>query len=69
MSTQKQTAYSSYLLRLWRDNHAPSSWRASLESAQTGEIYHFASLEALFAFISQQIVPENRYHSKETDPR
>lgn len=54
MSAQKQPTYQSYLLRLWRDTHNPSLWRASLESAQTGEIHHFSSLEALFAFIKEK---------------
>lgn len=53
MFAQKKPIYQSYLLRLWRDTHNPSLWRASLESAQTGEIRHFASLEALFAFIQE----------------
>jgi hypothetical protein len=47
--------YQSYLLRLWRAyNHGQAVWRASLESAQTGERHSFADLESLFAFLEQQ---------------
>jgi hypothetical protein len=43
--------YLSYLLRLWRASlHGKPTWRASLESAQTGERRSFADLESLFAF-------------------
>jgi hypothetical protein len=55
MPPQKQQVYHSYLLRLWRKNNSSQArWRASLESAQTGKTYHFASIEALFAFLSRQ---------------
>jgi hypothetical protein len=51
--------YLSYLLRLWREeNHkvpgADKIWRASLESAHTGEKRTFASLEDLCAFLQNQ---------------
>ena len=52
---EEQPDYRSYLLRLWRvrDNDE-TSWRASLESAQSGEREGFASLEELFDFIRRQ---------------
>jgi hypothetical protein len=53
--------YLSYLLRLWRtrergppDWRSPV-WRASLQSPQTGERVHFATLDELFAFLREQI--------------
>jgi hypothetical protein len=53
--TEKAETYFSYLLRLWRDesDHA-FVWRASLESAQTGERYHFSVLDELIAFLHEQ---------------
>jgi hypothetical protein len=47
--------YFSYLLRLWQekgDEHP--MWRASLESAQTGERLTFATVEELVRFLKQQ---------------
>jgi len=49
--TGEQSAYQSYLLRLWRANEGEEGWRASLESAQTGERRGFATLDALFEYI------------------
>ena len=46
--------YRSYLLRLWREDGGQQPWRASLESAITGERRGFASLDALFRFLRQQ---------------
>jgi hypothetical protein len=47
--------YQSYLLRLWRtSSHAKPAWRASLESAQTGERRGFADLASLVAFLEEQ---------------
>ncbi|HJZ47859.1 MAG TPA: hypothetical protein VKE41_11860 [Roseiflexaceae bacterium] len=53
--TKEPPAYRSYLLRLWRVEHEGQSvWRASLESAQTGERHAFADLASLCAFLSEQ---------------
>ena len=53
--TEEQREYQSYLLRLWRTSHnGKPGWRASLESAQTGERYGFADLVSLFAFLEEQ---------------
>ena len=59
-----QQVYLSYLLRMWRmdcgDDSAVHSngmpdWRASLESARTGERLGFGSLEDLFGFLREQV--------------
>jgi hypothetical protein len=44
----EQSDYRSYLLRLWRVDDGGGDWRASLESAHTGERRGFATLDALF---------------------
>jgi hypothetical protein len=49
--TAEQSGYQSYLLRLWRVKEGEEGWRASLESAQTGERRGFATLDALFEYI------------------
>jgi hypothetical protein len=47
--------YHSFLLRLWRtSSHGNAVWRASLESAQTGERCGFADLASLIAFLEEQ---------------
>jgi hypothetical protein len=50
----KYTDYLSYLLRLWRDSDDRAPWRASLQSAQTCERIHFASLESLLDYLRRQ---------------
>jgi hypothetical protein len=52
---REQRRYLSYLLRLWQIRSGGELvWRASLESARTGERTGFASVDALFAFLQQQ---------------
>jgi hypothetical protein len=47
--------YYSFLLRLWQtSSRGKVVWRASLESAQTGERCGFADLANLFAFLEEQ---------------
>ena len=47
--------YYSFLLRLWQIRSGGKVvWRASLESAQTGERCGFADLANLFAFLEEQ---------------
>lgn len=63
----RQTQYYSYLLRIWQsDDHEPIVWRASLESAFTGQQYNFATVAELFEFLDQLVVistnSENRPH-------
>jgi hypothetical protein len=63
--------YQSYLLRLWRAyNHGQAIWRASLESAQTGERHGFADLESLVAFLEQQTADSSSHddHAPATKP-
>lgn len=53
--SEKAETYCSYLLRLWREDHNDEQiWRASLESAQTGERHNFATLDELIAFLREQ---------------
>jgi hypothetical protein len=49
--TRELSDYQSYLLRLWRVKEGEEGWRASLESAQTGERKGFATLDALFDYV------------------
>jgi hypothetical protein len=62
--TGEQPVYQSYLLRLWRVKEAEEGWRASLESAQTGERRGFASLEALFDYVRSQTRVESSVYSR-----
>jgi hypothetical protein len=62
---RKRKDYVAYLLRLWRDNAEEgvppaewASWRASLQSAQTGEHIGFATLEAMFTYL-REVAGEN----------
>ena len=65
---KQEPDYLSYLLRLWRAGAEKDSppgderltWRASLQSPQTGERVGFLSLEKLFDFLRpyQQEIPD-----------
>jgi hypothetical protein len=49
-----ESTHASYLLRLWR-GRASSAWRAMvIDVARPGEHQHFATLDALFAFLNAQ---------------
>ena len=51
----EQRGYISYLLRLWStESGGKALWRASLESAKTGERRGFAGLDDLVAFLQEQ---------------
>jgi len=50
---EKSSSYVAYLVRLWQDSQA-GQWRASAQSAQTGERTLFASLSELFVFLESQ---------------
>jgi hypothetical protein len=50
---KKPPSYVAYLVRLWQDGQA-GQWRASAQSAQTGERTLFASLSELFVFLESQ---------------
>lgn len=49
----QQHPYRAYLVRMWRDS-PQSSWRASAQSTQSGQVVRFATLQALFAFLEAQ---------------
>ena len=53
--SEERRRYVSYLLRLWQaEREGALVWRASLESAQTGERWGFASLDELLAFLERE---------------
>jgi hypothetical protein len=63
--------YYSFLLRVWQtSSHGKVVWRASLESAQTGERYGFADLASLFAFLEEQTGDDSSddEHSQPSEP-
>ena len=52
-----ESTHASYLLRIWR-SQASSAWRAMVvDVARPGEHQHFATLDALFAFLTTQTNP------------
>jgi hypothetical protein len=52
--------YVSYLLRLWQTERGGALiWRASLQSAHTGERRGFASLDDLYAFLELETTPSD----------
>jgi hypothetical protein len=52
---EQRRDYKAYLLRLWRvSSEGKTAWRASLESARTGQRKGFTSLGDLFRFLRQQ---------------
>jgi hypothetical protein len=52
-----EPTHASYLLRIWRA-HTRSSWRAMVvDVARPDEHQHFATLDALFAFLTAQTGP------------
>jgi hypothetical protein len=53
--SREERRYLSYLLRLWQvRSEGELVWRASLESAHTGERKGFANLDDLFDFLQKQ---------------
>jgi steroid delta-isomerase-like uncharacterized protein len=65
MNSQDSSLYHSYLLRLWRDSpHSP--WRASLQSAATEAMQHFATVDELWSFLMAQMNVEDMNHEMET---
>jgi hypothetical protein len=53
--TTEQPGYQAYMLRMWRvEAEEGTVWRASVESAHTGERHGFANLELLFAFLEEK---------------
>lgn len=45
--------YSAYLVRLWQET-PQTAWRASAQSAITGQKHYFATLAELFVFLEEQ---------------
>ncbi|CAN5372914.1 hypothetical protein BH10CHL1_BH10CHL1_39900 [soil metagenome] len=58
MSTNQQTSYQSYLLRLWRSG-PHSAWHGSLQNTADGEKHAFADLAALVAFLVGQLAEDD----------
>jgi hypothetical protein len=55
LMNEEPDAYQTYVLRLWRAKcQGKWEWRASIESPHTGERHVFASLQQLFAYLSEQ---------------
>jgi hypothetical protein len=53
-----QLNYRAYLLRIWCEQ--PEAWRVTLQDALSGEIYHFAAVAPLVAFLQQtQSIDDN----------
>ena len=46
--------YQSYMIRFWRTN-ASVPWRAAVVDTRRDAVHHFASREALYAFLDAQI--------------
>ena len=56
--TTEPRRYLAYMLRLWQVGGGEEpTWWASLESPHTGERRGFPSLEALFAFLEDELGP------------
>ena len=59
MSKERRRSIS-YLLRLWQaEREGALEWRASLESAHTGQRRGFASLAELYVFLEQETASIN----------
>jgi hypothetical protein len=70
MTNIQQRSYRSYLLRLWQVYvEGQQIWRASLESAQTGELLHFANLRELTVFLVQQVRAADQQYEEEVVSR
>jgi hypothetical protein len=60
----KKADYVSFLLRLWQsDEDGHLVWRASMESAQTGEKRYFRSVSLLTDYLEKEFIP----HQKEIE--
>ena len=53
-SQSQRMTYIAYLVRLWQEN-PNGEWRGSAQSVQSGEIRHFGSQQALFAFLESEL--------------
>jgi hypothetical protein len=59
IADQQRRDYQAYLLRLWRGAGTQTPWRASLQSTSSEKMYHFVTLEALFAFLDGRLNEPN----------
>jgi hypothetical protein len=65
----QQKRYLVFLIRLWpAEEGGEPAWRASLESARTGERHAFASLEDLFAYLREQVSAQAPDQAGEAPP-
>jgi len=59
MGPSKEVTYLAYVLRVWRERAEspghPAVWRFSLEDINTRQRHGFGNLEALMAFLQQQV--------------
>jgi hypothetical protein len=51
--SRMNATYTAYLVRMWQE-HEETPWRASAQSARTGEKIYFSDLESLFVFLRAQ---------------
>jgi hypothetical protein len=51
--TRMTATYTAFLVRLWQENEE-MPWRASVQSARTGEKTYFSDLESLFVYLRAQ---------------
>ena len=58
--------YQAYMVRLWQDD-GQTTWRASVQSVQSGEVIRFSSLVALFEYLQSQTDIESGIDSEETE--
>jgi hypothetical protein len=68
--SEERRRYVSYLLRLWQAEHKGALvWRASLQSAYTGERWGFANMAELHAFLDQEAaaIDKGERHSPRCD--
>lgn len=57
---KSKARYVSYLLRLWETTDGEEHlWRAALECPGTGDRHGFGTIEALFAFLRQEMKGED----------
>jgi len=53
MKPEKPTGYKAYLVRLWHEGDGV--WRGTIENPHTSERLAFAEVEALLAYIRDQV--------------
>jgi hypothetical protein len=64
----QQKRYLVFLIRLWpAEEGGEPTWRASLESASSGERRAFACLEDLFAYLREQVRAQMQLPDKPGD--